>query len=174
MVLLLGILVPYWFGRAEVVGPNFLSFSIEDMGGIRFFLSLVLKMALTSFWYNFGILFLAFFLRIFLRNQKVVVFMIILLAPLLLGSADRWSFAILMIIFALWLTVIMRFGIAAGVFMLFAAVLTRSFPRTPHSLSTWLSDYNYIALAIFSALVIYAFLTSLAGRPVIGERQFED
>ncbi len=174
IVLLGGVLIPYWFGHAEITSPEARSFSIENMAGIRFFLSSVIRMAIISFWYNVGILFLVFFLRSFLRNQKVAVFIMIIIAPLLVGTANPWFFAILMVCIALWLFIIMHFGITAGVFAFFAAVLLMAVPRDVHASSTWLSDYDYVALSIFAGIVIYAFLTSLSGRPMLGVRQFED
>jgi hypothetical protein len=68
----------------------------------------------------------------------------------------------------------MRFGIVAGALSVFTCLLLTAAPMDARASSTWLSLYEYMALAIFAVIVLYAFRTSLGGRPLLGAPKFED
>jgi hypothetical protein len=166
--------IPYWFGYADITSLTGFSFSIEEMAGIGFFLSSVLRSIITSFWYNLGAIFFVFLLRILLKNQKAAVCVSVLILPLLTGPDNPWSFFIMMLMFAMWLFMTMRFGMVAGVISIYSAVLFVLSPIGAHASSAWLSVYDYVALAIFAALVLYAFRTSLGGRPLLVPSSLDD
>jgi hypothetical protein len=121
-----------------------------------------------------GAVFFVFILRIVLRNQKAAVCVSVLVLPLLTGPDDPWYFVILMVVFALWLFMTMRFGIVAGAFGIFATSLAGAIPIYAHASSSWLSVYDYVALAIFAAIVLYAFRTSLGGRLLLAPSHLDD
>jgi hypothetical protein len=56
-----------------------------------------------------------------------------------------------------------RFGLLAGVAMLFAATTLRSFPLTTN-LSAWYPQWALTGLATVLALALYGFFTTLNGR----------
>jgi hypothetical protein len=78
-----------------------------------------------------------------------------------------------MFVFALWLFMMMRFGILSGALGIFGAALSGEVP-IHHRASSWLSVYDYLALAIFAVIVLYAFRTSLGGRPLIAASHLDD
>jgi hypothetical protein len=41
-------------------------------------------------------------------------------------------------------------------------------------ISAWYSSYGFAALAIFAAIVLYAFRTSLGGRPLLAPSRLDD
>ena len=123
-----GVLIPHGFGQAEIFPIGTFSFSIEDMSGIGFFISTVLRLVITSIWGNLACVFLVFLLRILLRNQTAAVWISILILPSLAGPEDPWYYLVVMILFALWLFMMMRFGIVAGVVGVFRALLYGASP----------------------------------------------
>jgi hypothetical protein len=40
--------------------------------------------------------------------------------------------------------------------------------------SAWYSGYGYLALSIWAAIVLYAFRTSLGGRPLLASSHLDD
>lgn len=166
--------IPYRLNHAEITPFGGFSFSIEEMAGIGIFLSCILRSVVASFWYNLGAIFFVFLLRILLRNQTAAACVSVPILPLLVGPDNLWYFFVLMLVFALWLFMTMRFGIVAGVVSLFSALLVTESPIGAHASSAWLSVYNYVALAIFAAIVLYAFRTSLGGRSLFVSSRLDD
>ncbi len=81
-----------------------------------------------------------------------------------------WTFAISMILGSLHFVVLMRFGLAAAVFVACAFFIFNRFPITLDA-SAWYSGCGYAALAIFAIIVLCSFRTSLGGRPIAGAVQ---
>jgi hypothetical protein len=67
----------------------------------------------------------------------------------------------------------MRFGLVAAIFHLFAYQTIRGLPSTLDA-SAWYAEYGYFGLAILGAIVLYAFLYSLGGRPLIAPSRLDD
>ena len=67
----------------------------------------------------------------------------------------------------------MRFGFLAATPFMFAGTIIEMTPMTLDT-SAWYSPYGFLALAIFVAMVLYAFHTSLGGRPVFGTSRLDD
>jgi hypothetical protein len=79
----------------------------------------------------------------------------------------------MLLISALYLFVLMRFGLVANVFLFLWYSLLLVTPISFGS-STWYSGYGYATLAICAAIVLYAFRTSLGDRPLFGTAQLDD
>ncbi len=126
--------------------------------------------------YGLATLFVLFLLRVLLRSEwaAVVVFLLILTArdalrseSLLLGgffNALGWG----VILF-----VLMRFGLLATTVAILVHLVFGSFPMTTQ-LSAWYSGIGLTGLALLLGLTIYAFRTSLGGRPMLQSRLLED
>jgi hypothetical protein len=91
----------------------------------------------------------------------------------MLGAKDPWSFAANLAISALWLFLLMRFGFMACVLAGFVLAILLAFPVALDT-SAWYSGYGYAALTIFAAIVLYAFRTSLGGRPIMAAPHLDD
>jgi hypothetical protein len=61
----------------------------------------------------------------------------------------------------------------AGVIAAFVMSILFEVPTTLDT-SAWYSGYGYAALAIFAAIVLYAFRFSLGGRPLIAAPHLDD
>jgi hypothetical protein len=165
-------ILPPLFGHFELNPPP--AFDFSTILGIRFFISTLLQ----SFLYDsLGYCLLhtcfLFFLVLLLRNQKVAFAVYILFPTLSAGLQDVWSFPIGLIMYALFVVVLMRFGLIAVVSGIFFLYMFWRFPITLDS-HAWYSDTGFTALAIFAAIVIYAFRTSLGGRPMFGTPRLDD
>jgi hypothetical protein len=120
-----------------------------------------------------GCICLLFILRILLRNQKAAFAAYVLITALPDSLIDIRVFPIGLVLNAVLLFVMMRFGLVAVTLAAFVSNLLASFPITLEA-SAWYSGAGYTALAIFAAIVLYAFRTSLAGRPFLGPSRLDD
>ena len=84
-----------------------------------------------------------------------------------------WMIPASLITVTLYLLVLMRFGLVAIVLADCVAGLFLTFPNALEA-SAWYSDTGYAALAIFAVVVLYAFRTSLGGRPLITAPNLDD
>ena len=117
-------------------------------------------------------IFLLFLLRVLLRNQKAAIAAWILLwSTLSLNSP--WFFALSLVSNALILLVLMRFGLVAYALYFFTSFFIGAFPLTLDA-SAWYSHAGFAALAIFAAIVLYAFRYSLGGRPLLATSRLDD
>ena len=141
------------------------------MGSLSFF-SVFLGWLAEAILVNLAIVCLLFFIQILLRNQKAAIILCCFVLILIYMPASVLSFASLFVFMATWLFVLMRFGLIGGIFYLLVSYIVRA-PIT-FDASAWYSGYGYAALGIFAALVLYAFYTSLGGRPILGTPQLDD
>jgi serine/threonine-protein kinase len=169
----LGVLVTYiiWLVYAEIDRP--IMVISERVLGTRFFISGLLNSLSGGIFYGLGLTSLLFLLRVVLRNQKAAVAVSILIFALMNGPGNFWTFAILLGLGALWFFVLMRFGLVAAALSFFASNLVSAVPTTLDA-SAWYSGYGYAALAIFAAIVLYAFRASLGGRPLLAPSRLDD
>jgi uncharacterized membrane protein len=72
-----------------------------------------------------------------------------------------------------WVLVLMRFGLLAVMTSGFFANVVMLFPITPQ-LSAWYSWIGLMGLVLLLGLTVYAFHTSLGGRPMLQSRLLED
>jgi serine/threonine-protein kinase len=162
--------LPRWLGCPEPA-PQEMIYATAG----RFYVSSILVQLLMSILPSLGMLCLLFLLRLLLRNDKVAFVAWLLLystAEMLAGGS--WIYGPMAVLgYALWLFLLMRFGLVA---LTFAWLVTRIFNANPITLdaSVWYAPYGYTTLAIFAAIVLYAFRTSLGGQPLFGRASLED
>ncbi len=164
-------LLPPLLGYVEIGQPDVITFG--TVLGIRFFISNLLSALMVSIMVPLGLICLLFILRILLRNQKAAFAAFILITALIGALSDMRAYPIELIVTGVYLFVLMRFGLVAIALCFFAANLLSSFPITLEA-SAWYSGAGYTALAILAAIVLYAFRTSLGGRPMLGRASLED
>jgi hypothetical protein len=116
-----------------------------------------------------GLLLLIVLFRILLRNRWAAIIAMWLLWSTVqtLGSADPsidWIFHLLTN--AVFLFVLIRLGLLAGIATLWFVLLALSIPFTV-DFSSWYAVYSLIAVAVLVAVALYSFYISLAGRPLV-------
>jgi hypothetical protein len=129
---------------------------------------------LTGIYWNLAMVSVLFVLRVLLRNQKaaIVVSVIIMASVDSIGDYHAWAIC-LVFFYSLWFFVLMRFGLVAGMLFMFLGHLLSRFP-IGFETSAWYSGTGYAALAILAVVVLYAFRTSLGGRPLITVPNLDD
>ncbi len=163
--------VPPLFGYAEIFRP--MPFLFGTVLGISSFVSTLLFQLVGGIFISLAFLCLLFILRILLRNQKVAFTVFVLIFASLTALQNIWLFPIGLFTSCLILFVLMRFGLIALVFIMSIESFFDGFPTTLE-VSAWYAGYGYAALAIFAAIVLYAFYTSLGGQPMFGTPRLDD
>ena len=165
--------IPAWIGSAP---PELDSGGMELYAVARAIIPVICSGLIMCILYSFFLLFFLFLLRVLLRRQwaATVAFIMILAtiaalhseSPLLGGifSALRWGVCLL---------VLVRFGFLATATGIFASWMLGAFPITTQ-LSAWYSGIGFSGAALVLIMAIYAFHTSLAGRPLLGRASLED
>jgi hypothetical protein len=121
-------------------------------------------------------LFILFLLRLLLRNQPAAAVLFVLIFTV--WEALNYDSLLLGIILeGLWsailLLLLMRFGLLATAAALFFQNILVCFPITTQ-LSAWYSGVGLAGLLLLLGLTLYAFHTSLGGRPMFGARLLDD
>jgi tRNA A-37 threonylcarbamoyl transferase component Bud32 len=162
--------MPSWFKFLEPVQPIVIAF--KSLLGTRFFIAAWLDAIVIFVFLSLALLCLLVIARILLRNQKLAIAASLLIMSSFAAAGGIWSFSVQITIWALCVFALMRFGLVACFFLNLLSILT----VIPISLSPapWYSPYGYATLAIFFSIVLYAFYTSLGGRPLFGTPRLDD
>ncbi len=88
------------------------------------------------------------------------------------GVTNIWTFPLELVGSGIMLLLLMRVGLVAAIFSGFVNMLFINFPIT-HDTSAWYSEVGFAALAILAVIVLYAFRTSLARRPLLAPSRLD-
>lgn len=124
--------------------------------------------ALVALCSAFGLLFLMFFLRAVLRRTwlaAAVVVLIFAVPPATWSSAPVVQGVISATRIGLYVFVLVRFGLLALVAMYFMDGLLYAMPISLN-LTAWYGGYAACSILIAVAILLYGFLTALAGQPL--------
>jgi serine/threonine protein kinase len=161
-------LPPSWLGNAAINQRYFFAFGA--VLGTRFFISELLGSLSFGIIYSLGLIALLFLIRAVLRNQKAAIAVSILVWALFTAGL---GFPISLVLGALYLFVLIRFGLVAAALDTFTMNVLISVPTTL-DVSAWYSGYGFAALAVFAAIVFYAFRYSLGSRPLLSASHLDD
>jgi hypothetical protein len=75
------------------------------------------------------------------------------------------SLLVMLVLSPVFFIILLRFGILAAIIALCLDAIIKGI-RAFLTLSSWYSGYGYAALLILGVIVLYAFHTSLGGRPL--------
>ena len=166
--------VTTWIGYADRLPP--VAFVFESIMGIRLFVFTLFDTLSFSFYFIFLSICLLLLFNVLLRNHKFALFFSILFAGIpigfLIGTGLPGYFVAFLLSASLFL-VLIRFGFIAGLIIMFNLSFFGGFPITMDA-SAWYAPYGFTALAIFAAIVHYAFYNSLGGRPIFGTPRLDD
>jgi serine/threonine-protein kinase len=108
-------------------------------------------------------------LRFLVRRRWLAALLLVAVLALIFQPAYVLAFPIVAMFGVLTAGVtayaLTRFGVVAGMAAVFVHLLLRSFPLTTH-LSAWYAKSAVLAMLSVLALAVYAFHTTLAGRPL--------
>ncbi len=118
-------------------------------------------------------LFVLFLLRALLRKEWAAAVAWVLLFTLLAGGSDPASWVGTLIFFILAVIVMIRFGLLALVTNFMVYFILQAFPLTTQG-SAWYAGISLTGILLIAALTLYAFYTSLGGRPIFGRAVLEE
>lgn len=145
-----------FLGLRETISYGLITIVNSILGTLIFFLVLVM-------------------LRVFLRNRWLAAgtFVVFFAMPKILGSTHQVTDGIVWIlIYGIAAVAVVRFGLivlATGTFMTNALL---NLPYTSN-LSNWYAFNSYLILAVFAAIGIWGFYTSLAGQKLLKQELFD-
>jgi hypothetical protein len=154
---------------------------LSALGGASSVISLLTSVALSAMVGVLPILFLLFLLRILLRNERVAAIgLVVILTALGIDARPPWGseapwvvVPLTLVLEALTVLTLMRFGVVAGVVSTLVYFCFWNFPITLH-ISAWYSGSGYAVLFVILAITLYGFRTSLGGRPLFDTASLED
>jgi hypothetical protein len=120
--------------------------------------------------YGLGTLLMLVLLRSLLRSEGralVAFWLFITVASVLIFGVDP-----LALTFSALLVLIVRFGLLLTTVVLYVFTLFASLPITLDP-SAWYAGRSFAVLLLFAALAVFAFYTSLGGKPLFGRDLFE-
>jgi serine/threonine protein kinase len=161
---------PSWLGPSALIPPSM--FDFQSIMGTRFFISVLLDRLTAVIIDGLILVCLLFVMKLLLRNQKVALAACIIIFAIAIGDKTFWTFPILLVVSAGYFFVLMRFGFVAMAFIWATYYVFAAFPITLSS--AWYSGYGYAALGILAAIVLFAFRTSLGGRPLLAPSHLDD
>jgi hypothetical protein len=158
----------------QTAQPIYMNFQ-NYMGG-RFFIADFLDI-LMVFLVLLSLLFLCpvVLMRSLLRNQTAAIIGCILIfaQSWTLTNPSVFTVTVHLLLSALFVMVLMRFGLVAAAFLFFTAASPEKFPLT-FDTSAWYSSYGFAALAILAVIVLYAFRFSLGSRQLLAASHLDD
>ena len=166
-------ILPLWLGNAQPL-PLFYLAILTPLKGIRFFVGWLFLGAGTSIIQCIVFVAVLFFMRVVLKKQTVTFVVFSVLWALVQGGGFGARFLVTnLVLSAILLIVLMRFGVLATIAnFLFCFILMRE-PVTLDP-SSWCAPVGYAVLAILAIVVLYAFRTSLGGRPIFGTPRLDE
>jgi serine/threonine-protein kinase len=104
-----------------------------------------------------------------------LLFLAILIPPTVVTWGDDVLFGVVgaALHVALWLFLLVRFGLLGSVVFQWAFYLLISTPLTSNW-SDWFAGRSFLVIACLASLLVFAFHTSLAGKPMFGKTLLED
>ena len=131
---------------------------------------LIVILLLQLFWCMMTLCSLAV-LSVLLKSKKAAIAIMFLVAAVGLAFSVG-GFALGLVVSAVWFLALLRFGLIAMFFTAFAFSVFGQFPIILSK--AWCAPYGYFMLAIFAAIVLYAFRYSLGGRPLLAPSRLDD
>jgi serine/threonine protein kinase len=166
-------LIPWWFEHPHQLSGA----SYPGILGMRFAMYVFLIYLFLGVVFAVMDVSILFFLRVLLKRQVVaVIFYVLFWAVFSSTNQFQWSlatFATQVVINAVWVFIMMRFGLIALAVALFVWMFCSVFPLTL-DVSAWYIEHSCAVLAVFAAVVLYAFRKSLGGRPLIAPSRLDD
>lgn len=125
--------------------------------------------------FGLGTLFLLFLFRVLLKRQwaAVTAFLLITTAISVALMESPVAVAVSVLYWACMLLVLARYGLVALIAGLQFGMVFRTSPITTQ-MSAWYSATGMTMLAVLIGVTVFAFYTSLGGRPVLGQASLGD
>ena len=164
--------LPSWF---NVSGQTPIPPSAFALGGWGQFLSIFLSRQVIAVASGLMIIFVLFLTRLVLRRHWLAIAAtgVVLVVQNMGGENFSVEFPMALVVAALSIIVLLRFGLLALTAAQFIFLLLVSFPFTLN-FSLWYAGRSMFAMLIILALAFFGFRIALAGRPVFGSAALDE
>ena len=164
--------LPAWF---NVRGQTPIPSDPLALSGWNHFLAIFLHRQLIAVTLALVIIFVLFLTRLMLRRRWLAVAATGLVLVVMNMGGENFSveFPMALVVAALFVAVLLRFGLLALAVAQFVFLLLESFPFTM-DFSLWYAGRSLFALLIILGLAFYGFRTALAGQPIFGSAALDD
>jgi hypothetical protein len=146
-------------------------FELESLLGSRFVIGTISDSLLDGVFGSLVIVCFLVFLSTVFKSQKAAMAIVVVTWIVLSGIEN--GIVIGVAGSALFSFALVRFGLVAELFTIFTAIVISVSPITYRS-SAWYAPYGYLVLAIFAAIVLYAFRFSIGKRPLLGPSRLDE
>jgi serine/threonine-protein kinase len=142
----------------------------KSVTGSRFTISGFLDVFIYAAVISLLVVCLLVILRVVLRNQKVAIAAFILITAMASLRGQGLAGALIFSVFGCFL--VLRFGQVAALSWYFTYIFIAVAPITLQT--TWYAPYGYLVLAIFGAIILYAFRFSLGSLPLFAPSRLDE
>jgi hypothetical protein len=162
-----GNLLPGWMGKTPSAPDSNLDFII--LGGIHYTIGDILLNLTLYIFGSLALFFIFFLVRLLLRNQWLAVAAVVALfgLPALFTEHAALHAVENMLVFGTALLLLVRFGLLALLVALCVNNVLQAYPLTAH-LSEWYAQPTIIVFVMVTALAVFGFYTSTAGKARLG------
>ena len=161
-------LLPGWMGKTPSAPDSTLDFVI--LGGIHYTIGDILLNLTLYIFGSLALFFIFFLVRLLVRNQWVAVAVVVALfgLPAVFAPDNVALHAVEnMVVFGTALLLLVRFGLLALLVALCVNNVLEAYPLTGH-LSEWFAQPTIIVFLLVTALAVFGFYTSTAGKSRLG------
>jgi predicted Ser/Thr protein kinase len=162
-----GNLVPGWTGKTPLEPANSLDFII--MGGIHYTIGDILLNVMIYLFGSLVLFFIFFLMRLVLRKEWLAIAVTVVLLSLQSAFTDHAILNVTenVVVVGIALLLLVRFGLLALLIAFSLNNVLQAYPLTGH-FSEWYAQPTIVVFMLISALAIFGFYTSTAGKSRLG------
>jgi hypothetical protein len=162
-----GNLVPGWTGKTPLEPANSLDFII--MGGIHYTIGDILLNVMIYLFGSLVLFFIFFLMRLVLRKEWLAIAVTVVLLSIQSAFTDHAILNVTenVVVVGIALLLLVRFGLLALLIAFSLNNVLQAYPLTGH-FSEWYAQPTIVVFMLISALAIFGFYTSTAGKSRLG------
>jgi hypothetical protein len=160
-------LVPGWMGKTPLEPANLLDYII--MGGIHYTIGDILLNVMLYLFGSLVLFFIFFLIRLVLRKESLTIAVTIVLLSIQSAFGDHAILNVTqnVVVIGIALLLLVRFGLLALLVAFSLNNVLQAYPLTGH-FAEWYAQPTIVVFLLISALAIFGFYTSTAGKARLG------
>jgi predicted Ser/Thr protein kinase len=160
-------LIPGWMGKTPLEPANLLDYII--MGGIHYTIGDILLNVMLYLFGSLVLFFIFFLVRLVLRKEWLAIAVTVVLLSIQSAFSDNAILNVTqnVVVIGIALLLLVRFGLLALLVAFSLNNVLQAYPLTGH-LSEWYAQPTIVVFLLISALAIFGFYTSTAGKSRLG------
>jgi predicted Ser/Thr protein kinase len=160
-------LIPGWMGRVPLEPANQLDFII--LGGIHYTIADILLNVMIYLFLSLALFFIFFLVRLVLRKQWLAIVVTVALLSIQSAFSEHPFLSVTqdIVVMGIALLILVRFGLLALLVAFSLNNVLQAYPLTGH-FSEWYAQPTIVVFLLMTALAIFGFYTSTAGKSRLG------